>query len=318
VELRHLRHFAVLAETLSFTDAAVLLRMSQPALSASLRVLEDELGAKLVDRSSRRITLTPAGQRLRPEVRRLLDLAGALPALARSSPETITGTVALGLVQSVSHLDLAGLLSEIRAAYPGVGFRVVQETAARMRQQLRNRTLDLTFLYDADRGAAGLSCTTLYEERLVVIVPEGHELADRRRLDIHELRGQNWIDLARGTDLAATVEALDRRHHLGREVTAQVSQLGVLTDLVRAGLGIAIVPEDIARAAGATVLELTGQPLRRSVMLAHRAEALSPAAGLVAQRIISRATARPATGSGDAGSPGPSGTGAFVEGAGTA
>jgi DNA-binding transcriptional LysR family regulator len=89
VELRHLRHFAVLAETLSFTDAAHLLGMSQPALSASMRALEDELGAELVDRSSRRITLTPAGQRLRPEVRRLLDMAGGLPALARSSSATI-------------------------------------------------------------------------------------------------------------------------------------------------------------------------------------------------------------------------------------
>jgi DNA-binding transcriptional LysR family regulator len=294
VELRHLRHFAVLAETLSFTDAAHLLGMSQPALSASVRALEGELGAELVDRSSRRITLTPAGQRLRPEVRRLLDMAGALPALARSSSATITGTVALGLVQSVRHFDLPGLLSQIRAGYPGVGFRVVQETATRMRQQLRNRTLDLGFLYDAGQGAAGLRCTALYEERLVVIVPEGHELADRRRLDIHELRGQNWIDLAQGTDLAATVEALDRQHHLRREVTAQVSQLDVLTDLVRAGLGIAIVPEDAARAAGATALELTGQPLRRSVMLAHRAEALSPAASLVAEAIISRASVRTA------------------------
>ena len=291
MELRHLRHFAVLAETLSFTDAAHLLGMSQPALSASMRALEDELGAELVDRSSRRITLTPAGQRLRPEVRRLLDMAGALPALARSSSATITGTVTLGLVQSVRHFDLSGLLSQIRAGYPGVGFRIVQETATRVRQQLRNRTLDLGFLYGADQGAPGLRCIALYEERLVVIVPEGHELADRRRLDIHELRGQSWIDLAQGTDLAATVEALDRRHHLSREVTAQVSQLDVLTDLVRAGLGIAIVPEDTARMASATVLELTGAPLRRSVMLAHRAETLSPAASLVAEAIISRASA---------------------------
>jgi DNA-binding transcriptional LysR family regulator len=304
VELRHLRHFAVLAETLSFTDAAHLLGMSQPALSASMRALEDELGAELVDRSSRRITLTPAGQRLRPEVRRLLDMAGALPALARSSSATITGTVTLGLVQSVRHFDLSGLLSQIRAAHPGVGFRIVQETATRVRQQLRNRTLDLGFLYGAGHGVAGLHCIALYEERLVVIVPEGHELADRRRLHIHELRGQNWIDLAQGTDLAATVEALDHQHHLSREVTAQVSQLDVLTDLVRAGLGIAIVPEDTARIAGATVLELTGPPLRRTVMLAHRTGALSPAASLVAEAIISRASA-PSGDFEDGGNPAP-------------
>lgn len=300
VELRHLRHFAVLADTLSFTDAAALLGMSQPALSVSVRVLEDELGTELVDRSSRRITLTPAGQRLRPEVRRLLDLAGALPALARSSPETITGTVALGLVQSVGHLGLADLLSQIRAAHPGIGFRVVQETATRMRQQLRSRALDLAVLYDTGPGAAGLHYAALYEERLVVIVPAGHDLAARRWLDVHELRGQTWIDFAPGTDLAATIEALDRQHHLRREVIAQVSQLDVLIDLVRAGLGIAIVP-DVMSAAGTTALELTGQPLRRTVMLAHRAEALSPAASLVAQRIISRASAWRTTGADDTG-----------------
>jgi DNA-binding transcriptional LysR family regulator len=282
----------VLAETLSFTDAAHLLGMSQPALSASVRGLEDELGAELFDRSSRRITLTPAGQRLRPEVRRLLDMAGALPALARSSTATVTGTVALGLVQAFRHLDLGGLLAEIRAAYPGVGFRVVHEPTTKMRQQLRSGALDLAFLYDAGPGTAGLRCTLLYEQRLVVIVPGGHELAGRRRLDIHELRGQTWIDLTQGTELAATVAALDRQHHLSREVTAQVSQLDVLTELVRAGLGIAIVPEDIARTAGVTALELTGQPLRRSLMLAQRNEPLSPAASIVAEAIISHASAR--------------------------
>ncbi|HEY2266300.1 MAG TPA: LysR family transcriptional regulator substrate-binding protein, partial [Streptosporangiaceae bacterium] len=141
----------------------------------------------------------------------------------------------------------------------------------------------------------------LYEERLVVIVPAGHDLAARRRLDVHELRGQTWIDFAPGTDLAATIEALDRQHHLRREVIAQVSQLGVLIDLVRAGLGIAIVPDAMSAAAGTTALELTGQPLRRTVMLAHRAEALSPAASLVAQRIISRASAWRTTGADDTG-----------------
>jgi DNA-binding transcriptional LysR family regulator len=140
----------------------------------------------------------------------------------------VTGTVAVGLVQAVSHLDLVGLLSQIRADQPDVGFRVFQETTTHMRQQRRGRALDLAFLYDAGQETPGLRCTLLYEERLVVIVPEGHDLAARRRIDVTELRGQAWIDFAPGTDLAATVEALDRRHHLRREVTAQVSQLDLL------------------------------------------------------------------------------------------
>lgn len=285
MELRHLRHYAVLADTLSFTDAARILGMSQPALSASIRALESDLGAALVDRSSRRVTLTPAGQRLRPEARRLLDLAGALPGLARSSPETVTGTVALGIVQAIGHLGLASLLSQLRAAHPGLGFRVSQDTMTRMRQQLRDGTLDLAFLYDSGRGTAGLRTTALYEERLVVIVPETHDLATRRRVGIDALRGQPWVDFAPESDLAAAVAALDREYHLNREVTAQVTQLDILADLVRSGLGIAIAP-DTASVPGTVALELAGQPLRRSLVLAHRNEPLSPAAAVVAERIV--------------------------------
>ncbi|WP_079177250.1 LysR substrate-binding domain-containing protein [Streptomyces sp. MUSC 14] len=75
----------------------------------------------------------------------------------------------------------------------------------------------------------------LHEERLVISAPAGHDLAARRRLDIDESRSQARIDFAPGTDLAATVEAFDRRYRLRREVTAQVNPLDVLVDLVRDG-----------------------------------------------------------------------------------
>jgi DNA-binding transcriptional LysR family regulator len=270
MELRQLQHFVAVANTLKFTDAAVAVGVSQPALSASVKALERELGAELFTRTSRRVALTQVGAALLPEARRLLGLAEALPRITADAAGTVSGTVAIGVVQTVVGVDLAGILARVRRDHPGIGFRVVQDTASQMSRQVHDGGLDLAFVYRGGPMARGLHLTDLYDERLVVLVAGDHRLAQSGQVRLEDLRDEAWVDFAPGTDLAATVDDAAHRHRLARKVTAQVAQMRLLTDLVRAGLGIAVVPETVTPVAGTAVVGVAGHPLRRTLALARR------------------------------------------------
>src|SRR5690349_11097442 len=124
MELRHLRYFVAVAETLSFRQAAEKLHMAQPPLSAQIKSLETELGVRLFERSTRSVRLTHAGQVFVQEARALLAASAEAQRKAKEADMGIAGTVRLGVIAPVANSWLANVLRSFRQQFPGVQLSV--------------------------------------------------------------------------------------------------------------------------------------------------------------------------------------------------
>src|ERR1700744_5688128 len=110
MELRHLRYFLAVADGLSFRGAAAKLHLSQPALSSQIKALEDELNVRLLNRSTRSVTLTHAGRVFVEEARAVLQAAGRAEQRARAAEQGLTGTLRVGLIASIATVWLAEIM----------------------------------------------------------------------------------------------------------------------------------------------------------------------------------------------------------------
>ena len=148
VELRHLEYFLAVADNRSFTQAARKLHVVQSGVSATIKALERELGAELFARGPAGVTLTPAGQALRPRARATLDAARAAKDAVNATLGSVRGTVTVGILTSVSVIDLPTLLADLHARHPEVvvHLRAASAGSAGLARQLRDGDLDIAFL----------------------------------------------------------------------------------------------------------------------------------------------------------------------------
>lgn len=185
MELHELEVFLTVARERSFSRAARLVFRTQPAISAAVRRLEEELGEQLFDRSSKSPALTDAGELLLGYAERLLNLrAEVRPALAELR-HLQHGRVRVG-ANETGALYLLPQIARYRALYPKIRVEVVRSLSRHVPEELRKRNLDLGIL--SYRPAdSGLSSAVVYQDRLCFIVHPSHRLARRRRIPLQEL-----------------------------------------------------------------------------------------------------------------------------------
>lgn len=249
MDLRRIRYFTVLAETLHFGRAALRLNIAQPPLSHQIRVLEEELGAKLFERSNRKVELTPAGQALLPEARALLAQADRAGAIAARVQQGELGELRIGLVNSAALTQvIPRLIHAYRQRWPGVHLRIEELTTQEQLTAMLDRRLDLALV----RGATApdlppaLRSLRLLEDALVVALPPRHPLAgDPGPLATRALAGEGFVMYPResGTGVYDQIVALCRRAGFAPRVTQEAQAVSTIVGLVAAGLGVALVPE---------------------------------------------------------------------------
>jgi LysR family transcriptional regulator, cyn operon transcriptional activator len=191
MELRHLRYFEALAETLNFTRAAERLHVTQSTLSHQLRQLEEELGSALFERSTRHVKLTEAGELLRSHtLPALAQIDRGVQALRPDAADPLQGSLRLGTTHSFATRLIPMCVSEFLAAAPGTLLSVQELSARQIAQQLAAGTLDLGVGY-RPADAPQLWFEALYHEELKLVVNASHPLARRRRVrmvELHQLR----------------------------------------------------------------------------------------------------------------------------------
>ena len=245
MELRHLEHFVAVAEEGSFTAAARRVHLVQSAVSVSLQALERELGTELIARTTRQLALTDAGRAFLPEARRTLDAADAARSSVLDVARGLRGTLRLGLMQSLTVVDVAGLLARFHRDRPLVEIRPRPAAggSAALAAEVRNGTLDLAFLSLPGTTMPGLRIRPLASEPLLLTCPADHPLAARSSLKLGDLAGEPFVDLPPGWGTRRSVDAAFARAGLERDVAVEVPDTTTFTELVRAGLGVAIMPE---------------------------------------------------------------------------
>ncbi|MES2973769.1 MAG: LysR substrate-binding domain-containing protein [Pseudomonadota bacterium] len=291
MDLRRLRHFNVLAETLNFSRAAERLHIAQPALSVSIQKLENELGARLFERTSSGVLLTAAGQAALIEARRLLYHGEQLQRSVRATADGTGGRLRVGFVGSAIYRVIPTLIPAFRAEYPGVELVLRESTSLSIITSLTEETLDLGIVRTPLLQAHGATLHTLQRDRFLVALPQDHSLARRESLALADLAGEAFISYsADAAGLHAHLMSACEAAGFAPRVAQEATQVPTVLALVESGLGIALVPEVMRghRAPAIAYRELQGDGSAETTLaLAYIAGSESPAA----QRFIEVAQA---------------------------
>ncbi|MBI5104633.1 MAG: LysR family transcriptional regulator [Solirubrobacterales bacterium] len=281
MDLRQLRYLVALADERHFTRAAAQLHVAQPALSQQIRRLEDEVGLPLVDRTTRRVALTEAGELLVERARRALGEVEAARAELADLAGVRAGRVVVGAMQSLGPLDLSELLAAFHADHPAVDLVVQEEVSDVLLDMVRRDAVELAFV-SLVGGAPqdGLEVQPLLTESLVVLLAPGHPLARRARLRMADLAQERFITFREGAGLRRVTIAAAQEAGFEPQIAFETNEVLRARALASRGLGVTVVPESDAGPHGPPVaaIPLHRPALARDVTLVWRRDRrLSPA-----------------------------------------
>jgi DNA-binding transcriptional LysR family regulator len=284
VELRHLRYFVAVAEECHFGRAAERLHIAQSPLSQQIKQLETELGLQLLTRSTRRVELTPAGQRYLERARQVLALVDHAGAEATRVASGDLGHVAIGFTGSATYEVLPSLSKALRAELPGIVVELRGEllTPSQVAGLLEGQ-LDVGLLRPPV-GDADLEVELLRREPLVAVLPANHPLAAQAHVEMVDLRDEPFVGYPsqhRSVVHDAVLEACRGAGFV--PVATEVAETSTLVSFVAAGLGVALVPRSVQhlRITGATYRPLAGPVPTVDLAVATRRHDASPAVARV-------------------------------------
>ncbi len=253
-----------IAEEQSFTRAAQRCFVVQSALSRQIKSLESELGVRLFARTSRKVEVTPAGEAFVKQARLCLQAAERAKASAAAACGEIRGSLTIGVIPTVTAVDVAAVLGAFRRSYPEVGVHVRTGGSDEFLRRIAAGQLDVGVLGLAEGVTPrGVQTRELSQERLVAVLSEGHRLAGRRRLRLKDLADEPFVDFPEGSSGREQSDLAFERARLRREVSLEVNTADLLTGLVRQGLGVALVAPSVAREApGCVCIPVSDGPVR--------------------------------------------------------
>jgi len=281
IDFLGLEAFLSIADHGSFHRAAANLNLSQTALSHRMKKLEDDLGIKLLTRTTRHVALTPAGVELLPKARRLMaDISSSFDELrlqGKARQERLT----IGCLPTIAVHYLPPLLARLRKSFPDLNIRVLDNSKLEIAEKVHSGEAEFGItIVAADRW--DLEITPLMKEPFVLVCPKGHPLATQKAVSWSSLKGEPLVRVSTQTGNRQLIDdALGpRREDMSwrYEVQHIVSALG----LVRAGLGLTVVPQlavNVAESPGLVAVPLRNPGISRTLgVVARRGVPLSPAA----------------------------------------
>jgi DNA-binding transcriptional LysR family regulator len=253
--LPQLRAFVTLADERSFTRAARRLNLSQPALTVQIRNLELSFGGKLFDRDPGGVALTRVGGELAPRLRRLLSDLDGVMSEARDIADGRRGTIRIAALPSFSAGRLPDLVARFRATNPAIAFVIRDAIASKVVAAVQSEAVDLGITAGVEL-TKGVEILHEASDRLCVVFPRRHPLASKRQVALADLADFPLVLMDPETSVRAIVDAAFVS--AGRIVrpAAEATYMMTAVSLVRAGLGITILP--------ASAKEIDAEPSLRS------------------------------------------------------
>ncbi|WAL69096.1 LysR family transcriptional regulator [Amycolatopsis cynarae] len=285
MELRQLEYFVTVAEEGNFTRAAERVHVAQPGVSAQIRRLERELGQELLDRSARTVRLTAAGAAVLPYARAALAAVAGARLAVDELTGLIRGHVAVGMVTS-HNVDLPGLLADYHRDHPGVEITLTEGNSGDLVDALRNGGLDAAIIALGATPPPGLELHVVTEDAIAAAVSREDELATRETIPLSGLRGRPLISLPPGTGIRSRLDEACAAAGFAPHIAFEASAPGMLAELAARGLGVAILPAQVARShADLHPLTIVRPALRGGLAFAWRREGpVSPAARALIDR----------------------------------
>lgn len=290
IELKHLRLFALVAETLNFSHAAQAAGLSQSTVSAIIRQLEEELGVKLIDRTTRRVALTRMGEEFLPGVRRILGDVDRQIQSMREMRDLGGGHVHIACVPSVAMKLVPRVINRLRATYPNVRIKVSEVPRGQTMEMVRTSEADLA-VANEPADLSELGSTPIMRDVFALVMHRDHPLARKGRVSWAEARDAGLVMMAPRTGIRLEIEHGLPPGMLRDKVSYEAVNPSTLLALVAHSIGVAPLPSLAWPEPGDPVL--TVRPLyrpdvERELHLIWRLDrSLTPAAALC-HRLISQ------------------------------
>lgn len=241
VNIRQLHYFLQVAELKSFTRAAALLHVAQPALSRSVRALEADLGVTVFHRSERGVTLTEAGELLQRRAADLLAEFAHVRDEVGAQARELHGELMFGMPPSMQHLATVPLMRAFRREHPGVLLRFTEGISVTLGEGLKSGRVDVAVLA-ANEPLAALQSESLLSEAMYLVGPRKARLSPRRPVSIERVAGEPLMVTLRPNSVRALIEAALAR--VGRTLVPvlEANATSVMLQMVTAGEGYTVLP----------------------------------------------------------------------------
>jgi DNA-binding transcriptional LysR family regulator len=248
IELRQLRQFIAVAEELHFRRAAARLNMSQPPLTATIRRLEEIVGATLIERGNKVIALTPAGKEFLIHARAAIVRADVAVHSAREVAQGRVGTLAISYVGSAMHGRLAQHLRAYRAAFPDVRLVLEEQTTAAQIEAIRLQRYDVGFVLPPIAEDPNLALRDFDRDTFAIALPAKHARASCEYLTLADLAAEGFVmwPAAQGAGFHRQAIALCRKAGFEPNIVQEARQMHGILALVAVGLGVGLVPASMA------------------------------------------------------------------------
>jgi LysR family hydrogen peroxide-inducible transcriptional activator len=293
MNLQDLRYLVALAEHRHFGRAAEACNVSQPTLSSQLRKLENLLGVTLLERTNKRVSLTPVGSHILVHARRALAETGQMEAIARAARDPLVGPLKLGVIPTLAPYLMPLILESLRREYPGLTIELWEDQTRSLIEGLRSHRLDAALLA-TPADSPEVTEIALFEEPLLAALPRRHRLASHKSVAEGALAGELLV-LADGHCLAnQALEACGQKSGIPRnrlQGQMQAASLETLVNLVAAGYGATLIPALAADSLSlrSIVLKPLDGKSSRTIRLASRPGFPRPQALRAIEKVIRKA-----------------------------
>jgi DNA-binding transcriptional LysR family regulator len=255
MEMYQVRYVLAAARLLNFTKAAAECNVSQPALTKAIKTLEDELGAPLFHRESKRILLSDFGRSLLSHFHHIMDEAAATRTLADNFRLLHKTPIRLGVMSTVGPVRLSRFLAKFQKEFTGVEVAVSEASGAELTARLDSSELDLAVMNTLGDAKNGYTVHDLYTERYVVIFPPDHRLARLNAIKLSELSGEAYVDRL-SCEMREIVMGVCRDKKIDLYARFRSEREDWVQAMVLARIGFAFMPE-----CSVTLTELLQRPL---------------------------------------------------------
>ena len=252
MELRHLRYFLAVAESLNFSRAAEILHIAQPPLSQQIQQLEAELGFQLFHRTKRRVQLTAAGELFQRETQQLFQQLEQAIEKGQQASRGEVGQLAIGFVSSAAYNVLPLILQRFRQAVPGVTLELQELTTNQQLELLHQGKIDVGFVRPPvanmdDKINTGIQSRIIFQEPLIVALSTVHPLAQQETVEVRSLQFEPFILFPRhlAPGLHDPIISLCQQAGFSPQIVQEAIQMQTIVSLVAAEMGVAIVPSSL-------------------------------------------------------------------------
>lgn len=241
MEMHQLRYVVAVARAGNFSRAAEQCHVSQPSLSQQIQKLEDELGERLFVRMKRVAKLTPSGEVFLRRAVRILEEVSAAQREATEAKDLLRGAMAIGVLPTIAPYLLPDAMALFSKKFPGVEVVVQEDTTAQLLKLLPAYEIDFAIASQPIRGE-GLEVSELFSEELLLALPPGHPLSRKRKVSMSDLDDERFIVMKEGHCLGDQVLGFCNQQDTHPKITFRSAQLETIQALVRAGLGVSLIP----------------------------------------------------------------------------